>query len=90
MSIHWLVAQAFNFYTILIVVYCLFTWFPLRNGGFLADVFRVLDSVCRPYLNIFRRFIPLIGSIDISPILAILVLEVLGNGLGNLLMRAGL
>jgi YggT family protein len=90
MSIHWLVAQLFNFYSILIVIYCVFTWFPLRNGGFLADVFAALTRICAPYLNIFRRFIPSLGGIDISPILAILVLELIGNGLGTLLIRAGL
>ncbi len=90
MSLHWLVAQLFNFYSILIVIYCVFTWFPLRNGGFLADVFTALTRICAPYLNIFRRFIPSFGGIDISPILAIVVLELIGNGLGALLIRAGL
>jgi uncharacterized protein YggT (Ycf19 family) len=41
--------------------------------GFLRDV-------CEPYLGIFRRFIPPIGPIDVSPIVAILVL-VIGGGL---------
>jgi len=40
--------------------------------GFLRDV-------CEPYLGIFRRFIPPIGPIDVSPIVAILVLVIGGN-----------
>ena len=36
--------------------------------GFLRDV-------CEPYLSIFRRFIPPIGPLDVSPIVAILVLQ---------------
>lgn len=40
--------------------------------GFLRDV-------CEPYLRIFRRFIPMIGPIDISPIVALLVLQIVGN-----------
>ena len=36
--------------------------------GFLRDV-------CEPYLSIFRRFIPPIGPIDISPIVGILFLQ---------------
>ena len=36
--------------------------------GFLRDV-------CEPYLGLFRRFIPPIGPIDVSPIVAILVLQ---------------
>ena len=31
--------------------------------------------MCEPYLSIFRRFIPPIGPIDISPIVAILFLQ---------------
>jgi YggT family protein len=40
--------------------------------GFLRDV-------CEPYLRIFRRFIPPLGPIDISPIIAIFVLRILGG-----------
>jgi uncharacterized protein YggT (Ycf19 family) len=40
--------------------------------GFLRDV-------CEPYLRIFRRFIPMIGPLDISPIVALLVLQIVGN-----------
>jgi YggT family protein len=39
--------------------------------GFLRDV-------CEPYLRIFRRFIPMIGPLDISPIVALLVLNFAG------------
>jgi YggT family protein len=38
-----------------------------------------LRDVCEPYLSIFRRFIPPIGPLDISPIVAILVLQVVGG-----------
>lgn len=43
-----------------------------RVLGFLRDV-------SEPYLAIFRRFIPPIGPIDISPIIAILVLQIVGG-----------
>jgi len=39
--------------------------------GFLRDV-------TEPYLSIFRRFVPPIGPIDISPIVAVLVLQIVG------------
>jgi len=42
--------------------------------GFLRDV-------VEPYLSIFRRFIPPIGPIDISPIVAVLVLQFGGQAL---------
>ena len=38
-----------------------------------------LRHVCEPYLRIFRRFIPMIGPLDISPIVALVVLQIVGN-----------
>ena len=38
-----------------------------------------LRDVCEPYLRIFRRFIPMIGPLDISPIVALVVLQIVGN-----------
>lgn len=68
----------FNFYTGVIFVYILLSWFP-HDHGFLGDVYNVLGRVCEPFLGLFRRFIPPIGgngmAIDISPIIAILVLQ---------------
>lgn len=40
-------------------------------------VLTFLRDVCEPYLSIFRRFIPMIGPLDISPIVALLVLQIL-------------
>ena len=40
--------------------------------GFLRDV-------TEPYLGLFRRFIPPIGPVDVSPIVAILVLQIVGR-----------
>jgi YggT family protein len=62
-----------RFYEVLIVVYVLMSWFPMR--GMLYDVYRVLASVVEPYVGIFRRFIPPFGGLDFSPWVAILVLE---------------
>ena len=38
-----------------------------------------LRQVCEPYLRFFRRFIPPLGPLDMSPIVAILVLYVVGG-----------
>ena len=45
----------------------------------LDAVLGFLRDVSEPYLGIFRRFIPPIGPIDISPIVAILVLQIVGR-----------
>ena len=46
----------------------------LRNR-FVYNVTRFLDAVTRPVLRPFQRFIPPLGGVDISPIVAILVLQ---------------
>ena len=38
-----------------------------------------LRDVCEPYLSIFRRFIPPLGPLDLSPMIAIILLAVVGN-----------
>ena len=62
-------------YTFIIFIYVLMSWIP-RKSGVLADIDNALAKICEPYLGIFRKFIPPIGGmIDISPIIAILALQ---------------
>lgn len=66
-----------NAYSTIIIVYVLMSWFP-HTTGILADIYRTLGKICDPYLNLFKRFIPPIGGmVDISPILALLVLQLI-------------
>jgi YggT family protein len=48
-------------------------------------VLTFLRDVCEPYLRIFRRFIPMVGSFDFSPIVAIIVLSLVGSLLVSLI-----
>ena len=62
-------------YSMVIIVYVLMSWIP-TDRGIVGDIRRVLSRICDPYLNIFRRFIPPIGGmVDVSPIVALLVLQ---------------
>ena len=55
----------------------------------LDAVLGFLRDVCEPYLRIFRRFIPPIGPFDLSPIVAILVLQIVGGIIVNAVAGAG-
>lgn len=59
-------------YVLLIFAYVLLSWF--RPPLALAPLARFLADVCGPYLRLFRRVIPPLGPIDISPIVAVFVL----------------
>ena len=65
-----------NAYTVVIFVYVLMSWLPNTASGAIGQVYRALGTICDPYLDLFRRFIPPIGGVlDISPIIALLVLQ---------------
>ncbi|MDQ3739928.1 MAG: YggT family protein [Actinomycetota bacterium] len=63
-----------------IVVNLIFA-FGARPGYYrwLDAVLTFLRDVSEPYLSIFRRFIPPLGPIDLSPIVAIFALQILGG-----------
>ena len=73
-----------QFYGFLIIAYVLMSWLPM-NGGIIQDLYAVLATLVEPYLGVFRRFIPPLGGMDFSPIVAILVLQFIIRGLTGLL-----
>ncbi|GAB2275848.1 hypothetical protein Dimus_010592 [Dionaea muscipula] len=65
-----------NIYNILITARLVLTWFPNTPPVIVSP----LSTLCDPYLSIFRGIIPpLGGTLDLSPILAILALNVFSN-----------
>jgi YggT family protein len=73
------VAALFEVYILLIIVYVLLNMmfsFGLRPpySRWTDAVLGFLRDVCEPYLRIYRRFIPPIGMIDLTPMIAIIVL----------------
>jgi YggT family protein len=71
----------FLVYSILIIVYVLLSMvFQLGArvpySRFTDAILTFLRDVSEPYLQIFRRFIPLIGPLDLSPLVGLIVLNV--------------
>jgi YggT family protein len=56
-----------------IIIRVLFSWFAMGNAG--GPVVRLLDDITEPVLSPLRRVIPTIGMIDISPLIAILLIQ---------------
>ena len=80
-------------YLVLIFVRIHTSWVPrMPYNRFLAAFLQFISDVTDPYLNLFRRFIPMVrmgpGALDLSPIVATLVLIVVG-GIGSRLIRGG-
>ena len=75
LSLKYLIVSLSDVYSMPIFVYVMLSWFP-TDRGILADINTVLGKICDPYLNLFKKFIPPIGGmVDVSPIVALLVLQ---------------
>ncbi|MEC0090159.1 YggT family protein [Paenibacillus macquariensis] len=69
----------FNIYFYMIVIYVLMSWLPNLRENFIGEL---LTKLVEPYLSVFRRFIPpIMGMLDISPIIALFVLQFVQSGL---------
>jgi YggT family protein len=78
------VGALFLVYLILIFIRILLSWIPrMPYYPWLRASVDFVHQVVDPYLNIFRRVIPPLGgggfALDISPILATLVLIIVGR-----------
>jgi uncharacterized protein YggT (Ycf19 family) len=74
-------------YVLLLIAYILTSWLRLPYSPTLNRIQRFLYDVCEPYLRVFRRFVPPLGPIDLSPILAIAVLYLLNRLIVTLIDR---
>lgn len=77
-----LVENAITLYTLLIFAWVLMSWFPNARE---SSIGQMIGRLVEPYIDIFRQFVPQIGMIDLSPLVALLVIRFAGNGLIYLL-----
>jgi YggT family protein len=61
-------------YVLLIFVYVLTSWVRLPYSTWVRRISDFLRDVCEPYLRIFRRILPPLGPLDLSPVVAIFAL----------------
>jgi YggT family protein len=75
------VSVLFTVYTVLIFIRVLMSWFTrIPYNVWLMRVLDFVRETTDPYLNLFRRFVPMVrigpGALDLSPIVAVIVLLV--------------
>ncbi len=66
-----LLIKLIDILVVLLIIHAILSWFHVDRTN---PVVRFIDRVAEYILNPIRRFIPPIGGIDISPIIAIAVL----------------
>ena len=72
-------------YTLVIFAYIITSWLRLPYSPWLNRIQRFLYDVSEPYLRLFRRLLPSMGAIDLSPWIATIVLWVLAEALIRIL-----
>ena len=89
-SIFLLVDSVINIYIWLIIINAVLSWLVAFNilntqNRFVFAVLNATHQLTDPVLNKIRKFIPNLGSIDISPVVLILLLFFIRNLLFELL-----
>src|SRR5690348_8885322 len=72
-------------YTLIIFAYIITSWLRLPYSPWLNRIQRFLYDVSEPYLRLFRRILPSMGALDLSPWVATIVLWVLASALIRIL-----
>jgi YggT family protein len=82
------VGQFIMVYSYAIFAYIIMSWFVSNASGPLRELYRGLTVICEPFLSLFRRVLPPImlgsGGLDLSPMIALIVLQLLARVIGNL------
>ncbi len=61
-------------YTLVILAYIVTSWLRLPYSPWLNRIQRFLYDVSEPYLRLFRRVLPSMGPLDLSPMVGIVAL----------------
>ena len=64
-------------YTLVILAYIITSWLRLPYSPWLNRIQRFLYDVSEPYLRLFRRLLPSMGPLDLSPLVGIVALIVI-------------
>ncbi|MEK4711377.1 MULTISPECIES: YggT family protein [Sporosarcina] len=77
------ITGAISIYSILLIIYILMSWIPASRETKFGII---LGKITEPYLGFFRKFIPPLGMIDISPIVGIFALRFISDGVEAIFM----
>ena len=82
-SLAYALASFIQLLNILVLLWCLLSWFP--NIRWYEQPFKTLDRIVQPIVAPFRKIIPPISNIDLSPMIAMFVLQLAAGVVGHML-----
>ncbi|HLB18566.1 MAG TPA: YggT family protein [Gaiellaceae bacterium] len=72
-------------YSLLILAYIITSWVRLPYSTWLNRIQRFLYDVCDPYLRLWRRILPTLGPLDLSPVVGVVFLYILSRVIVSIL-----
>jgi len=76
-----LLLQLLNLYVFIVFGRIILSWFPLQPGSAMATIFTYLYKLTEPVLGPVRRIMPPMGGLDLSPIIVIFALQIVGRAI---------
>jgi YggT family protein len=76
------VCLLFTFLTIAIFLRAILSWFNMDPR---SPLIQILDAITEPIMDPIRRIMPRLGMLDLSPLVAILLLQFISSGLQSFL-----
>ena len=62
-----------------ILVQCVLSWIPIEP---LRPVYEFCDRISAPLVDPIRRIMPVIAGLDFSPVVALMILQLVGKAVG--------
>lgn len=79
-ELYYLIYRLINLYEIVIITWVIMGWLQMFNAlpysRPIHVIMGVLYRLTEPFLGLFRRILPPVGGLDLSPLVAIIALEV--------------
>jgi uncharacterized protein YggT (Ycf19 family) len=66
-------------YGLVIFAYILMSWIRMPYSVWMSRIQNFLRDTCEPYMGLFRRVLPPLGPLDLSPIVALVALYLAGR-----------
>ena len=79
MDIREIACGAITLFTYLIYARVILSWFPANPNGAFGQIARIIYQVTDPVLLPVRRALPLVGPLDLSPIVVVIGLQILNS-----------
>ncbi len=77
----YIVCSALEIFTFLVYARVILSWFPASPNGAFGQISRIIYQITDPVLLPIRRALPLVGPLDLSPIVVVIGLSILRSAI---------